>query len=308
MKIVKDINILPEKDLVLTMGFFDGMHRGHRFLIDHLCETAAAEELGSSLLTFWPHPRTVLNVAYQPKLLNTIEEKNELLQQLPIDYCYQIPFTLELSQYSAFDFMKSVLKEKLRVKHLIIGYDHRFGHNRSEGFDDYCEYGRQLDIEVTHAPNFSPDGEHVSSTAIRKLIDLGEVEKAKNLLGYTYSIHGKVEHGKHIGTTIGFPTANVCPSSINKIIPAEGVYAVRVVVDEKKYDGMACIGNRPTFEENGRETIEVNLFDYNGDLYGKEVEVEFVSFMRNQYKFSSKESLREALEDDKRKAQDILNA
>ncbi len=308
MKIYKDINILPEKDLVLTMGFFDGMHRGHRFLIDYLKETSIAEGLGSALLTFWPHPRTVLNEAYQPKLLNTIDEKNELLQRLSIDYCYQIPFTVELSQYSAFCFMKNVLKEKLRVKHLIIGYDHHFGHNRSEGFDDYCEYGNSLGIEVSHAPNFSPNGEHVSSTVIRKLISEGEILKAQELLGYAYSICGEVVHGKHIGTTIGFPTANVRPSSFNKVIPAVGVYAVHVLVDGREYDGMACIGNRPTFEESGENTIEVNLFDYEGNLYGKTMKIEFVYFMRKQNKFSSIEALREALENDKRKAQDILNA
>lgn len=308
MKIVKDMNIMPEKDLVLTMGFFDGMHRGHRFLIDYLKETAIAEGLGSALLTFWPHPRTVLNEAYQPKLLNTIEEKNELLQRLTVDYCYQIPFTVELSQYSAFCFMKNVLKEKLRVKHLVIGYDHRFGHNRSEGINEYCEYGRQLGIEVSHAPNFSPNGEHVSSTVIRKLISEGDLEKAEELLGYVYSIQGEVVHGNRIGTTIGFPTANVRPSSFNKIIPALGVYAVHVLVDGRKYDGMACIGNRPTFEENGENTIEVNLFNYEEDLYGKSIKIEFVCFMRRQCKFSSKEALREALENDKRKAQNILNA
>ncbi len=308
MKIYKDINILPEKDLVLTMGFFDGMHRGHRFLIDYLKETSIAEGLGSALLTFWPHPRTVLNEAYQPKLLNTIDEKNELLQRLSIDYCYQIPFTVELSQYSAFCFMKNVLKEKLRVKHLIIGYDHHFGHNRSEEFGDYCEYGNSLGIEVSHAPNFSPNGEHVSSTVIRKLISEGEILKAQELLGYAYSIRGEVVHGKHIGTTIGFPTANVRPSSFNKVIPAVGVYAVHVLVDGREYDGMACIGNRPTFEESGENTIEVNLFDYEGNLYGKTMKIEFVYFMRKQNKFSSIEALREALENDKRKAQDILNA
>lgn len=299
-EIISELDGFTTDGLALTIGFFDGVHKGHKYLISHLCDIAHNEGIQSSILTFWPHPRTVLHESYQPKLLNTIEEKDELIHSLPIDYCFQIPFTKELSSYSAYDFMGKILHDKLKVKHLVIGYDHHFGHNCTETFEDYCKYGKQLNMEVTKAPIFSPNGNHVSSSVIRRLIDEGNVSKANEYLDYNYSITGVVEHGKKIGSKIGFPTANIHPISPNKIIPGEGVYAVRVLWYGHTYMGMACIGTRPTFEEKGTQSIEVHIFDFGNDLYGEQLHIEFVDYIRPQKKFASKEELTIALNNDKK--------
>lgn len=302
MRIINNIKNFPGEKLALTIGFFDGLHIGHRYLLKNLCELGRKEELQTAILTFWPHPRTVFQEAYQPKLLNTFEEKNELFHTLPIDFCIQIPFTMELAQYSAFDFMRDFLKETLHVEHLIIGYDHRFGRNREAGFEDYVSHGERLSMKVSQAPVFKTEnGDNVSSSFIRRLIDKGEVKEAKEYLGYFYKMSGIVEHGQKIGSSIGFPTANLRPYSTHKIVPALGVYAVKVTVNNQTYKGMACIGTRPTFESKGEPTIEVNIFNFQKDLYGKEITVEFVEFLRPQQRFSSKEALISALEEDRKK-------
>ncbi len=298
---------MPADELALTIGFFDGVHAGHRYLVDYLCQVARREALRPAILTFWPHPRMVLHETYQPKLLNTIDEKCTLFGSLPIDFCVMIPFTIELSQYSASDFMRRVLKEQLHVRHLIIGYDHRFGHNREEGFEDYKEYGGQMGMTVDQAPVYGPDGQHVSSSSIRRMIDGGEqLSLANHCLGYAYSISGEVVRGRRIGRTMGFPTANVRPESANKVMPAIGSYAVRVEVDGVWHDGMGCVSTRPTFEADGQPAIEVHLFDFCGDLYGKTVRVEFVGFIRHQERFSSAAQLGAALSNDKVCAAQIL--
>lgn len=302
MNIINDIRDFHSEKLALTIGFFDGLHVGHRHLLENLCELGREKGLQTAILTFWPHPRTVFHETYQPKLLNTSEEKNELFKTLPIDFCIQIPFTMELAQYSAFDFMQNFLRDSLHVKHLVIGYDHRFGHNREAGFEDYVRYGKDLGMHVSKAPVLkSEEGENISSSFIRRLIDKGDVKKAQMHLGYFYKLTGNVVHGQKIGGSIGFPTANLLPESSYKIIPAQGVYAVKVIIEEHSHKGMACIGTRPTFETNGDPSIEVNIFDFNGDLYGKKITIEFVDFIRPQQRFSSKEALVQALEEDRSK-------
>lgn len=298
VKFIHNIEESPDSELILTIGFFDGVHCGHRYLIDYMRTIAEKEQLKSAILTFWPHPRMVLHKEYQPQLLNTIEEKQEKLCQLNIDYCYQIPFTIELSNLSAYDFMKNILREKMHVKHLIIGYDHRFGHNRLEGFEDYNRYGKALGIEVSQAPVFSIENKNISSSLIRRLLISGEVSQANNFLGYPYTLTGEVVHGKKIGQTIGFPTANLSPNTTTKVIPSAGVYAVKIVYKKELFSGMACIGTRPTLETNGSTSIEINIFDFNRKIYGETLSIQFYEFIRPLYKFSDKEELKAALQSD----------
>lgn len=298
---IHNINESPNSELILTTGFFDGVHCGHRYLIDYMQTIAQKENLKSAILTFWPHPRMVLHKEYQPQLLNTIEEKQEKLSQLNIDYCFQIPFTIELSNLSAYDFMKNILCEKMHVKHLIIGYDHRFGHDRLEGFDDYYRYGQELGITVSQAPVFSIEKKNISSSLIRRLLSDGEMSQANDFLGYPYSLTGEVVHGKEIGQTIGFPTANLSPNTPTKIIPSAGVYAVKIKYKEQIYNGMACIGTRPTLEKNGETSIEINIFNFNKKIYGEEITVLFYEYIRPLYKFADKEELKKSLKSDKEK-------
>lgn len=289
----------PDSDLILTIGFFDGVHCGHRYLVDYMQTIARKENLKSAILTFWPHPRMVLQQEYQPKLLNTIEEKLERISQLPIDYCFQIPFTKEFSNLSAYDFMKEILRDQLHVRHLIIGYDHRFGHNREEGFDEYCQYGKELGIVVTQAPVFSIEDKNISSSLIRRLLSKGDVAQAKNFLGYPYTLTGEVVHGKRIGQSIGFPTANLQPNSPIKIIPSDGVYAVKIVIQNNCYTGMACIGSRPTLEKGGKTSIEINIFDFDHSIYGETIQIQFYEYIRPLCKFTDLQELQKALELDK---------
>ncbi len=298
VKIIRNIESVPQTDVVLTIGFFDGVHCGHRYLIDHLNQIAKEEGLASSILTFWPHPRLVLNEEYQPKLLNTNEEKLALFEKLPVDYCVQIPFTYELSNLSAFEFMSQILKDKLHVRHLVIGYDHRFGHNREEGFEDYCRYGESLGIKVTKAPGFEMYGQNVSSSFIRKKLQNGEVSEVAQLLGYPYFLKGTVCHGKMLGRSLGYPTANLTPESENKLIPLEGVYAVMVTHKGMNYLGMTCIGNRPSVESEGQISIETNIFEFEEDIYGDEITLHFLHYLRPLKKYDSLEELRAALQDD----------
>ncbi len=284
--------------LIATIGFFDGVHTGHRFLINQVREEAKKRGLPSAVITFPVHPRKVLQKDYQPALLCGYDEKIEKLSATGVDYCVILDFSVEISEFSARRFMKDILKEKLNVNTLLIGYDHRFGHNREEGFEDYKKYGKELDMEVIEAIEL-PGGEHVSSSRIRKLLAEGLVRKAARLLSYNYTISGKIVEGFKVGRTIGFPTANIQVWETYKVIPAFGVYAVYVHVDGKRYDGMLYIGKRPTLHNGDNISIEVNLFDFDGDLYNKELTAEFLEFIRPEEKFVDMETLRENIRRDK---------
>ncbi|WP_029903868.1 riboflavin biosynthesis protein RibF [Prevotella sp. 10(H)] len=291
-------NRLEHPPLVATIGFFDGVHAGHRFLIEQVKKEAAAKGLSSAVITFPVHPRKVLQKDYQPALLCGFEEKIERLSSTGIDYCICLDFTPEMSELPAKEFMKNILKEKLSVDTLVIGYDHRFGHNREDGFSDYKDYGRQMDIEVIEAEEL-PGGEHVSSSRIRKLLAEGYVRKTSKLLSYNYTISGKIVEGFKVGRTIGFPTANIKVWETYKVIPAFGVYAVYVHVDSEKYDGMLYIGKRPTLQNGDNISIEVNLFNFDEDLYNKELTAEFLDFIRPDEKFSDINTLKEQISKDK---------
>ncbi|MDR1729117.1 MAG: riboflavin biosynthesis protein RibF [Prevotellaceae bacterium] len=306
MELIKDIENFKNNGLALTIGFFDGVHAGHRFLIRQVEEIAAKEGLKSAILTFDPHPRLVLDEAYKPRLLNSFSEKVELLNKLPLDYCIQLNFTHEFANYPAYEFMREILQKKLNVKHLIIGYDHRFGKNREEGFDEYCQYGTKLGIKVSRVQPYEENGFKISSSFIRRLLISGDIKSANHYLGYPFSFKGVVVEGFKLGRKFGFPTANLRLSFEYKCVPDAGVYAVWVNAGQATYGGMLYIGNRPTVANGGEPSIEVNLFDFEGDLYGKELTITFVDKIRNQQKFQHVELLKEQLNSDKQAVKKIL--
>lgn len=281
---------------VATIGFFDGVHRGHRFLINNVVKEAASRGLQSTVVTFDRHPRQVLGSDFQPRLLSTNEEKMLLLSKTGVERCVMLPFSEQMAQMTACDFMKKILRDRLGVRVLIIGYDNRFGHNRSESFDDYVRYGREMGIEVMSAQSFLLHGINVSSSVIRSFLQEGEIEMAENCLGYPYFFTGKVIKGFRVGHELGFPTANIEQDNMLKMIPSPGVYAVKVRIEgtvELKH-AMMNIGTRPTF--NGtQQTLEVHILNFNDDIYGKMISVAFVHKLRNERQFPSKEALSEQL-------------
>lgn len=285
---------------VATIGFFDGVHDGHCYLIKQVKDKAASLGLSSMVVTFAEHPRKVLQSEYQPQMLSTLEEKLELLSSTGIDTCAVLRFNKSMASMSAKDFMQQILYRQLNVKCLVIGYDHRFGHNRAEGFDEYVEYGKQLGMDIVRSRALTVDGENVSSSLIRHFLQQGDVVKAGQNLGYTYTITGRVVSGFHIGRKLGFPTANIDPLGVEKMIPAAGVYAVTVKVQgaTKMHYGMMNIGMRPTFQGD-RLSLEVHILDMEEDLYGKNLSISFVRRIRAERKFGSQEELVAQLHKDK---------
>ncbi len=279
------------KPCVATIGFFDGVHRGHRYLIEQVKKLASERGLASALLTFPVHPRKVMQVDYQPELLSTPEEKAELLGLAGVDRCIMYPFTIELSKLSAYEFMRNVLQKEMNVRVLVIGYDHRFGHNRSEGFEDYCRYGASLGMEVVQAQACVLEGVNVSSSVIRSFLSRGEIQKANACLGYPYYLEGTIVDGCKIGRTLGFPTANLYVANSDKLIPANGVYAVRVHIDDSQYKGMLNIGHRPTLSNGLERSIEVHILHFSSNLYQKTMRIEFVERVRDEKKFEKVDEL-----------------
>ncbi|WP_106830378.1 riboflavin biosynthesis protein RibF [Parabacteroides pacaensis] len=306
MTIIQDAQMLKGQPVAATIGFFDGVHLGHRFLINELKETARKQNLPTAVITFPEHPRTVLHTDYQPRLLNSFDEKLNQLSTTGIDYCLVLPFTMQLSRLSAQSFICDILHQKLNVKTLLIGYDHRFGHNRSDDFNQYVEYGKACNIEVLQAPAFHESKANISSSEIRKLLTVGNVEKAKELLSYSYQLKGTIIPGQQIGRTIGFPTANIRVDEPFKVIPGTGVYAVWVVIENKKYKGMLYIGNRPTINADCDISMEVNILDFSGDVYNRKIEVLFEHYVRDNIKFPSLEELKQQLIKDRDNISSLL--
>ena len=309
-----------------TIGVFDGVHAGHRQVIKHLVSTARFPHLASMVITFDRQPRQLFDPEFRPQLLTTQEEKEREIERLGVDFLVVLPFTKEMAQLSARDFMAQILKEKLNVKSLQIGYDNRFGHDRTEGFDDYVRYGQELGINVYQGIKLSFQNYDfvVCSSNIRSLLaDDGDIETATVMLAHPYQLSGKVMPGEHIGHQLGFPTANLQPDDPFKLIPASGVYAVWAQVadqttpnrrllheDAIAYSGgelpaMMNIGTRPTFDGRNR-TLEVNIFDFDGDLYGQTVIITFVARLREERKFESPEALMAQLKEDQEQAKTIL--
>jgi len=301
---------------VATLGFFDGVHRGHRFLIDETKQVAKEQGLPSMVISFWPHPRMVVHSDFCPQLLTDETEKVALLAATGIDYVRTITFDRELSGFSARQFMEEILKDELHVKTLVIGFDHRFGNKREDGFEDYVRYGKELGIEVCRArPYFYSEASgasdkseefSISSSLIRRCLLAGKIEEANTSLGYLYSLKGEVVGGHQIGQKLGFPTANIFVSDPNKLIPAFGVYAVWVSTGDKRYKGMLNIGRRPTLQDDSAISIEVHLLHFEGDLYGKQITVAFVQRFRQEKSFPDLDALAAQLEKDKCFVEEVL--
>ena len=306
MKIIYNIDDWKEEAVVATVGFFDGVHSGHRYLLQEMRRLADERHLPSVVVTFTTHPRKTLQSDYQPKLLNSFDEKMELLSMTGIDYIIVIDFTADLATLSAQEFINDILSEKLHVKTLLVGYDHRFGHKRTEGFEEYVNYGRECGIEVVKTPPFADKELVVSSSKVRHLIEKGEMVAASRLLGYLYRLKGRVVNGYKVGRTIGFPTANIAIDEKSKVLPLNGSYAVWIIIDNKRYKGMLYIGSRPTLEYEDPISIEINIFYFSEDIYNKLVVVEFVGFIREDMKFDSLDELSARMREDKEQAEKLL--
>ena len=294
MKIIGSDHLFrPNDEMAATIGFFDGVHAGHRFLLEQLKTQADTRKLPAMAITFPRHPRSVLQAEFQPELLNTYNERIERLALSGIDYCLLLDFTRSLSEMNAKDFIQKKLKEKWHVKLLLIGYDHRFGKNKAEGFNDYVKYGKECGTEIIQAPELSRIS--VSSTHIRNRLLEKNMKEANRMLSYFYRLEGKIIEGNRLGRKIGFPTANLEVNDKNKVIPGEGIYAARVYRNREKYAGMVYIGKRPTVTIHGEKRIEVHLFNFSGDLYGETLQLEFIEFLRDDKQFESVEELKKQL-------------
>ena len=298
MNIIEDTYPQALPPTVATIGFFDGVHLGHRYLINQV--KIAASQCGwcSSIITFPVHPRQVIQSDYQPQLLSSPEEKIELLSQTGVDNCILLPFTQELSKLTAYEFMQ-LLYDKYKVRMLVIGYDHRFGHNRAETFEDYCRYGRELGIHIMQATAYTQEQDKVSSSAIRRALLSGDVMTAQKYLGYNYFLEGTVVGGYQVGRKIGFATANLRVDFPYKLIPSIGVYAVRVHVAGQQWKGMLSIGYRPTINNGNDLSIEVHILDFQGDIYNQKMRLEFIEFLRPEVKFDSIDELIAQMHKDK---------
>ena len=286
-----------------TIGFFDGVHRGHQFMIDSLTTMAHAQGRQSLVITFDRHPRQVVHADYVPQLITTADEKLQLLDTTAADRIEMLHFDAQMAQLSAYDFMRQVLHKKYGVAMLLTGYDNRFGHNRTEGFADYVRYGEEMCMEVRQNTPIDIDGLRVSSSLIRRLLAEGNVTEANNCLGHPYSITGCVAHGFQEGRRIGFPTANIVPESAEKLVPRNGVYATRVSVEGGEWmPAMLNIGTNPTFQRQ-QTTIEAHIIGFEGDIYGRKVRVEFGRKLRDEQRFESVEALQKQLEADKKEVE-----
>ena len=283
---------------VITIGTFDGVHIGHRKIINQLTTISSTDNLVSILLSFFPHPKMVLQSNNEIKLINTINEKQDLLNTLNLDFLIIKEFTKEFSRLSALEFVRDILVNKLNAKHIIIGYDHHFGRNRTANIQQLREFGELYDFTVTEILAQDIDNIAISSTKIRKALNNGDIKLANNYLGYNYFFNGTVIHGNNIGKTISFPTANIKLDESYKLVPKNGVYIVKSLIDEKCVFGMMNIGTNPTFNRKN-QSIEIHFLDFNKNIYNQSLSVEMITRIRSEKKFSSIEDLKKQLELDK---------
>ena len=298
----------PARSHVITVGTFDGVHRGHQAVLDKLAETARAEGVPGLVVTFEPHPLYVVRPEHAPKLLCSPEEKAQLLARSPADEIVVVPFTLALADLSPREFVERVLRDHFGLKHLVIGYDHGFGKGRSGDVSTLQEIGRDLGFEVTVVPHTDLDETPVSSTRIRRAIEDGEVVEAARALGRPYALSGQVVRGDGRGRQLGYPTANLEGIDPHKLVPKEGIYAVRVRSDGgPEQDGVLHLGPRPTFP-GASATMEVFLIDFTGDLYGRQLELAFIARIRGVTRFETVPALIAAMTDDVEAARRRLRA
>lgn len=294
-----------DRQSVVTIGTFDGVHIGHTAILKRLVETAKKENLDSTVLTFFPHPRMVLQQNVDIKLINTIDERTKLLENTGLHHLVIHPFTHAFSRFTALEYVRDILVNSLKAKKIIIGYDHRFGRNRNADIEDLKEFGKTYNFEVEEISAKEIDDVAVSSTKIRKALNEGDVETANNYLGYNFMISGEVVMGKAIGRTISYPTANLKLKETYKLIPKNGVYIVQSTIEGENIFGITSIGTNPTV--GGTEkTIETHFLDFNKDLYGKTITIEFLKFIRDEETFDSVEILKQEIEKDEIFAKQFL--
>jgi len=296
---------VPDKAAVVTTGTFDGVHLGHQRIIRQLHETAEKIKGETVILTFFPHPRMVLFPNTEQLLLNTLDEKIALLEKMGVDHLVIHPFTREFSMLGSQEFIESILVKGLATKRLVIGYDHHFGKDREGSFENLKASGPNLGFEVEEIPAWEADHIKVSSTRIRQALGSGAVDVANLLLGYRYMLKGTVVKGQQLGRKLGYPTANIISTDAYKLVPGNGVYAVYVMSAGKRFGGMMNIGVRPTIDGTHR-TAEVNIFDFDADIYGETIEVQFVKWVRGEQKFDGLDKLKQQLAADKTTVQKIL--
>ncbi len=299
----------PLRNAVVTIGTFDGVHLGHRKIVKRLASVAQRISGKTVLLTFWPHPRLVLNPDYDLKLLTTMEEKTALLEKYGIDHLVRIRFTEEFADLSSEEYIRNILVEKIGTKKLVIGHDHRFGKNRSGNFEDLVTSGKLYGFEVEEIPKQEIDDITISSTRIRQALNEGNIHIGNEYLGRPYSITGNVIKGDELGRKIGFPTANIRVNSPHKLIPRDGSYAVHVSLpgENQLFSGMMNMGYRPTVDGR-RHSLEVHIFNFDKILYGKNLTISFLKLIRCEEKFDSLEDLKIQLQKDKLLAQQILKS
>ena len=308
MIIVQKSDQLEGKSVVLTMGFFDGVHRGHQTLTNLVLSRSKELNLGSAVLTFWPHPRLILNKdPHKLRFLTTLNEKSKIFQRLGFDFFIIQEFKPSIAQMSAENFMK-FLVESFHVKHIIIGKDHRFGKNAEGNAETLANLSSKLGYTFEEVEILEEFDTNISSTKIREALGQGAIKKANEMLGYPYLLTGTIESGSQIGRKIGFPTANIRPMDPLKLIPSEGVYAVLLNLNGTLRKGMMNIGTKPTIDNSLNQTIEVNIFNFNDDIYHQKIDVVFIDRVRDEKKFPDIEHLKAQLDKDKTTISEILDS
>jgi riboflavin kinase / FMN adenylyltransferase len=306
MRIFNDLSTLPKaENTVLTLGIFDGVHLGHRKIIEKLKKKAAVSNCRNLVITFSPHPRNVISGKRDLKLLTTIEEKIKLLEEIGVENFLIINFTKEFSQLSSEKFFNDYIIERIGIKEIVVGYDHHFGKGRSGDINTLRKMGMQFGFDVTSVEPFKIDNEAVNSTKIRKALAEGNIKVANSFLGREYSFSGTVVEGDKRGRELGFPTANILLDE-EKLLPMMGIYAVEFLFDDEKHKGLLSIGIRPTFYDSGKIVVEVYLYDFNRDIYNKKITVRIIDWVRGEEKFSSAEALVEQMQKDKIKGLEIF--
>ena len=291
---------------ILTIGTFDGVHLGHQKVLERLTKEAKNNNLKSTVLTFFPHPRTVLNPNKPLKLINSVNERTDLLSKSKIDNLIIHPFDKSFSELDPEKYVLEILVKKLKAKIILIGYDHKFGKNRTADINDLKMYGEKYGFKVIEIKAEEISNIAISSTKIRKAISEGDISTAKEYLGYDVTLSGRIVHGKSIGRTIGFPTANVEVSEGYKLLPKNGVYLIESIINKKQVFGMMNIGVKPTLIESSK-TIEINFFDFEGDLYDRNIRVNIKQFIRDEIKFESLELLKSQIQKDKINCNSIID-
>ncbi|MCF6297060.1 MAG: bifunctional riboflavin kinase/FAD synthetase [Flavobacteriaceae bacterium] len=308
MKVYHSIKNFKEKNhsSILTIGTFDGVHIGHQKIIERLNELKSEGKNKSVILTFFPHPRKILNFGNDFKMLNTIDEKIQLLNKFGLNYLVIEPFTKEFSRLTALKFVRDILVKKLNIAKLVIGHDHQFGKNREGNFEQLQEYGKLYGFNVEKISAQEIENVSVSSTKIRKAIENGKIEKANTYLGYHYLLSGKIVKGKGLGRKLNYPTINLLIKENYKLIPKTGVYIIKTLINNTVVYGIMNIGYRPTIDGK-HQTIEIHLLDFSADLYGNKIQIEVLKRLRNEQKFDSLESLIQQIQKDEEQARKLIS-